>query len=110
GRRHEHLAGARERGDARPDVHRDARDVVTLQLHFARVEPRAHLYTQRRRGRGDGMRARDGARRSVERGEDVVTASIDLASAEALELAPLRQSERVEQLAPLAIADLGQPL
>ena len=102
--------GAGERRDARADVHRDAGDVVALQLDLAGVEPGAHLDAQRPRRRGDRVRARDRARRPVERGEDVVAARVDLAPAEALELAPLAASERVEQLAPLAVAQLGEPL
>ena len=58
----------------------------------------------------DGEGAADGAGGSVEGGEEVVAAGVDLAAAEAGQLVAYNGAEAVEEFAPGPVAELGGTL
>ena len=70
---------------------------------------RISMPSARTASRIDGAHA-DGARRPVERREEPVAGRVDLAAAEALELAPDERVVPLEQVAPAPVAELRRPL
>src|SRR5947208_3302271 len=64
---HEHFAWSSHRRHTLADMHSDAADVVTAQLHLSRVEPRTNLDAERPDALAYGMCASHRARRTVER-------------------------------------------
>src|SRR5262249_57688450 len=82
--RHEHFAGVRERGDARPDVDGDPSHLFADELTLAGVDAGAHVEAERTRAVADGERAVDCTRGAVEGREEPVTGGVDVAAAPAL--------------------------
>ena len=72
------LTRRRERGDARPDVDREARVVVALVLDLTKVDPAAHLQADGRRLGSDGTCDGNGNRGTQCDDEEVVPAGVDL--------------------------------
>ena len=108
GRRHQYLAARRETRDPRADVHCHPRDVVALELDLAGVQARTHFDTERTRRGRDCLRARDRRRRArrTSRGSRRRTCSPRGRGNAGARGAPTR--ERVEELTPAAIAELGR--
>jgi hypothetical protein len=79
-------------------------------LALAAVQPRADLQAQLTDAPDDRGSAPDRARRSVEGGEEAVPRRVDLAAAEPHELAADERVVALEELQPLAIAELGRPV
>ena len=86
------------------------RTFVAVELALAGVDARTDVDAELPQRVADRERAADGARRTVERGEEPVAGGVDLAAAKPLELAPNRGVVRAEELAPAAIAELHGPL
>ena len=84
------------------------RDLVAAELALAGVQARAHVEAERATHVRDRPRAADRARRPVEGGEEPVAGRVDLAPAEALELATHERVVALEQLAPAAVAELAR--
>src|SRR5262249_4261585 len=102
--REQDLARGCERRNARTRVHRDATDLLAVELAFAGVDPCTNVDAEVTESAADRERTADGARRAVEGGKEAVAGGVDLMPAKALELAPDRRVVRAEELAPAAIA------
>src|SRR5215472_11295033 len=85
---HENLAGAGQSGDPGPNVDSDAAHFVTDDFALASVETRAYTNSERFDAGRDGLGAAYGPCRAVEGGEEAIAGRVNLAAAEAGELAP----------------------
>src|SRR3954464_12420432 len=108
--RGQHLAGSRQRGDARGDVDGHAADVVADDLALAGVQADPDLQPHRPNGLDDGLRtAHRLRRRAVEGDEEGVADGLDLAPAEAVDLAAHGGLVSAEQVAPARVAPARPP-
>ena len=82
----ENLAGLRHCHGARGHVDGDASQAVIRDLGFARVQPGAQRDADRGGTLDNGLRALDRPCQAVEGREEAVAGSLDLVSAEALQL------------------------
>src|SRR5262245_59080805 len=103
---HEHLIGEGERGDASPNVDRDARDGLTAPLDLSRVQACTNLQTDLAHGIDHCTGALDRARRTIEGREETVTCGIDLDATEAFEKAAHPGVMVVQEVAPSPIPQL----
>src|SRR2546430_1779983 len=87
GARGENLAGIRQSSDPRPNVHRQAADVVPHALALASVHARSDLEAGLTESIADRDGAAHGAGRPVEGGEESVAGRGDLLPSEMRELA-----------------------
>src|ERR671935_32712 len=74
--RDEYFARTGERRDACADGHRDTRELVVADLALAGMNPHAHVDSERAKRVADCSSGMDGARRSVECGEDVTNVEL----------------------------------
>jgi hypothetical protein len=95
-------------GDAGADVHRNAPRPVICQLHLARVQPGANLDTEVVYGFGNCAGAVDRPSRPVERCEEAVTCGVDLPAAKTYELRPDDTVMALDEVVPLAVAELDR--
>ena len=107
---HEDLAGLRTCGDARADVHGDARNLPVRHLDLARVQSRSDLETKWPDRVHDRLRAADASRRPVERREEAVARRIDLTPVVAHQLATDRSVMLLEEVTPATVTELGDEL
>src|SRR5256885_5072605 len=101
------LAGPGERRDAGADVHGDPAELRPHHLTFARVEAGADLEAERAHALADRARGPHRARRAIEGREEAVASRVDLAPAELRQVLAHQRVVGVEQVAPLAVAQLG---
>src|SRR6185436_5947876 len=80
-------------------------DLIAVQLDLARVAPRADLQAERPDRIRDAASAADGARRSVEPGEQAVARGVHVHATEPLELGAGTPIMIGEQLLPTDITD-----
>jgi hypothetical protein len=85
-------------------VHGDAADLRAVELALAGMDAGADLDAELPHGLSGRERAADGARRTVEGGEEAVARRVHLPAAEAVELAPDRAVVFAEQLAPATVS------
>jgi hypothetical protein len=90
--------------------HGDAADPPVDRLALAGVKPRPHLDTQRVDVLDDRLRAPDGPRRTVERGEEPVAGRVHLPPAEACEERTDTRTMALDERAPRAVAELSRLL
>src|SRR6266481_470376 len=109
GSRHQHLARAGERRDARGDVDSDALHVVAGDLDLAGMEATADLNVERTDRLGNGAGTTHGTCRAVEGGEESVPKRSHFVAAEAREFPAHRRVMRFEQIAPALVAQLLRP-
>jgi hypothetical protein len=95
----------RERGDVAGDAHRGAGDVVAGQIHFTGVNPGPDLDSACGCVLTDGGGAADRLPRSIERGQDTRTGSLDQA---ALVIPDLLPGCRLVGLQFMAVAGCGR--
>src|SRR5262249_31590710 len=100
----ENLPGRRGGRDARSDVHGDSTDLFTEHLTFTGVETTTDLDAERPDLIADAGRTANSARRAIERGEQAIASSVDLAPPESCELAPGDAVVPFQQFAPLSIS------
>src|SRR6185369_16281499 len=86
-RRDKHFAGLGQRGDPGSDMHGNSAKLVPHDFALAGMEARPDLESERPYVVRDGAGAAHCAGRAVERGEKAIPGGIDLATAEAGELA-----------------------
>jgi hypothetical protein len=103
--RHQHLVGNRLRGDPGAGVDRDAADLAADHLALARVHPGSDGDPERPDLVEDRPSAADGARGAVEAREEAVAGRVDLAPAEAHELAAGDRVVAVHEVAPAPVAE-----
>ena len=94
------------RADPGADHHRQATDLPIDRLDLAGVHADADVDPERRHRRYDRRRAPDRARWPVERGEEPVPRRVDLHAAVPGELTPDASVVLLDQLLPVAIAEL----
>src|SRR6266536_3596783 len=104
GARDEHLVGIRQGADPRRDVNRHPADVVAHHLTLAGVKAGASRDAKCPGGSDDRLRAADAPGRTVEGGEEAVAQRLHLLPSETRERLPGCATERLEDLAPAAIA------
>src|SRR5262249_17760651 len=104
--RHEHFAALRPRANTRADVYTDAAVVVAPHLDFAGVHTDAHLEAELANRVSDWARTPEGARRTVECREEAGARCVDLAAAEASQLAPDHGVVAVEERPPAPVTEL----
>jgi hypothetical protein len=83
---HQHLMTFRKRRDPRPDVHRDAADVVPPHLTFAGVQAAADFDPELRHARGECGGTPNGACWPVEGRQKAVAGVLDRAALEPADL------------------------
>jgi hypothetical protein len=108
--RYQDLARVRPPGDAGADMDRDAAALGAHRFALAGVHAGTDLEAEGATAAADRLGTADGAGRPVEGREKAVARGVDLAAAEALELAPGDAVEAVEQLVPARIAELCRAL
>ena len=106
----EDLPGCSESRDSRTDVHGHAGDVLAADLELTGVESSADVDAQSSEGVANGDGAVDGSSRSVEGGHEFISDRVDFLAAEALQLAAHGPVVAVEDLTPLAVAQLSGAL
>src|SRR5207244_6376186 len=106
GARDDDLVGGRQSANARRHVHGDAGDVVASLLDLPGVETGAALETDLAGGVADRTRRPNRARRAVERGEHAIARALHGPTGEPIQLPAHDNVVPVEQLAPLAVAEL----
>src|SRR5439155_24867411 len=92
---------------SRAGVGGDPGDLAVEQLALARVQAGSHLDSQCADSFDDRLGAADRPCRPVEAGQEAVAGGVDLAAAEADELAADELVVALEQLAPGAVAERG---
>src|SRR5215210_4126803 len=102
--RDEYFAGAGERRDACADGHRDTCELVVADLALADMNPRAHLNSERTKRVADCRGGMDGARRSVECGEEAVSRGVELSTSVARKFAADRSMMALEEVPPARIS------
>src|SRR5437764_13783900 len=107
GARHQDLAGPGERRDAGADVHGDPAELRPHHLTLARVETGADLEAERAHAVADRARGPHRPRRAVEGRQEAVASRVDLAPTELRQVLANQRVVGVEQVAPLAVAQLG---
>src|SRR5436305_605987 len=110
GLRDEHLAALRRGGNPGAAAHSEAGHLALMQLAFTRVYACTYPEPEPADALATSLGAADGARRSVERGEEPVPGRVLLLTAIARELAANEQVVPLEQLAPAPVAELRRPL
>ena len=105
--RHDGFAWFGDVRNPRRDMHRDATDIVRLQLDLAGVEAAPHCDAEWPHRVGDRRSATHRAGWSVKSRQKPVAKIFDLLSAKADELLAHRIVVPVEQSAPLAVAQFG---
>ena len=108
--RHEYLSGARERGDARADVHRDPADVLAPALDLSGVEPGPDWQPERREGVAQELRALHAARGPIEGREHAVARLLHHPAAKPVDASLRFRVVAVEEPAPLLITEPGRRL
>ena len=91
--------------DARTDVHRHARDVVTANRDLARVDADPHLDAEPSDRVDDRLRAVDRHARVGERRDEAVARGVHLEPAEPVEFVADGRVVVVEQVAPAFVAE-----
>ena len=104
--RHEDLARAGGRGDPRADVDGDPAYLGSGQLALAGVQAGPCLHADRADRGADRLAAADRPGRAVEHREEAIAGGVDLAAAEALELAAHERMVTLEQAVPALVAEL----
>ena len=106
--RDEHLAGSRERANARGDVDGHAADILADQLTLTCVHANAHLDPELACGGGDLKGTAQSPRwRPLEGHEEAVTDGLHLMAAKAGELLTHQRIVVGEQIAPATVAQPG---
>src|ERR1700730_7043040 len=103
--RDQHLARAGERGDARADMDGDAAALGAHHLAFAGMASGPHLEAERPYILGDRRRAAHGTGWPVEGREEPVAGRVDLAPAEAREVAAHERVVSIQHLVPTLVAE-----
>ena len=106
----EDLAGPGAAGNPRADVNRDARDFSSTISTLSGVHPGADLEAEPAHGVDEAWAQRIARAGPSKRREEPVARRVDLAPAEALELASNRGVVSLQQLPPAPVAELGRPL
>jgi hypothetical protein len=96
----EDLPGLREPSNTRTDVYGDPGQIIVADLTFSGVEPTADLDPDPARLFGDGSGTSDCSTWPIEGGQKPVTKRLDLAAAEALDLAPCQPIVTIQKVAP----------
>ena len=96
------------RADTGTDVDSDPA-AFAGQLHLTRVQAGANVDAELVGRRRDGAGALDGPRRSVESREEAVAGGVDLAPAETRQLCAHEPVVALDELVPLAVAELPRP-
>ena len=98
--------GSANDSDAGGDVDRDTGDVVASKLDLTGMDTAADLHAELAGRVADGARARDRARRTVERRDEAVAGRVDFSAAEAGQLATYGLVVSVQHIAPPVVAEL----
>src|SRR6266508_155260 len=104
----DHLTGSSLGGHACPDVNRDPTHLAIELLALARVQTSANLEAKVAHRVDDRVSAADRSCWTIEGGEEPVAGGVELTAAEAGELPTHTRVVLREQLAPAAVAELGQ--
>ena len=105
----EHLTGAGEAADARPDVHGDAGEVVAAGLALSRVQPGPHLEPDVFGLVSDRLRTSDRPGRSIEGRQKPVASRFHLLAVEPLQLAAHGRVVGIEHVVPTSVAQAHGP-
>ena len=109
GRRDEDLAGACDARQASTHVDRHAAEPAVLELTLARVDTGANLEAEFDDLVVERARERHGVGWDVERSQETIARSVDLAPSEPPEPLPKPRLVRPKQLGPRPITELQQP-
>ena len=107
GARYEYLTGSGKVGTSRPDMDRDACDVITYSLHLTSVDTGSHLETMLFHQAPYLTGTMDGSRRTVESGQESVAGRTHLNTSKPRQLAADNGVVCVQQIPPGTIAQRG---
>jgi hypothetical protein len=110
GRRHEHLAWLRVRGDSGTRVHRDPGHLPVDELALSGVQADAHVEPELAHGLGDRTSALDRPGRTVEGCEETVAGRIHFLAAEPDQLPAHQLVVAQQKLSPGPVAERRRPL
>src|SRR5262249_54418227 len=99
----QHLVFASKRAHSRGDVNRDTREIVTVDLALAGMDPGPNGKARRREGGTDGECAAHRPGWSVERGQYAIAGVFDLAAPMLGDLPVHHRVVAREQVAPLGV-------